>query len=302
MIDSCVSSIAAVTALLWLSAACAAPAQGGPTEPDGPLLRIALVSDTHTNEHASDPDQGRYRGHLDKVIAQVNAAKPDVVLIAGDLTQGGRAEEVEDFLAQIKAFNAPVRYVPGNHDVGDKHLPSKPGAGVTSARVKRYERRLGDSWWAAEVGGTRKVRLIGVNSSLLGSGLPEESAQWTFLERELARPDSPPTLLLMHYPPFVKTPDESGGGYWNIEPAARERFLALIQKPEAHLIGVLTGHLHRTNDVRLGAIRIVTTPPVSFGIPQGKQPEGWTLVTVLPNGELRTEFHAIDGHPVPITP
>jgi len=258
-----------------------------------PLLRIALVSDTHTNRRFSDPDQGRYKGHLDQVIAQVNDAKVDLVLIAGDLTQGGLPTEMEDFTQQIKAFTAPVRYVPGNHDVGDKHLTSKPGAGVTTERVTRFEQRLGASWWSAAFGRRPGVRVIGLNSSLLGSGLPKEASQWAFLEQELTRPDAPPTLLLMHYPPFLKTADEPGGDYWNIEPAPRARLLDLIRRPQSHVIGILTGHLHRGNDVHFGAIRIVTTPPVSFGLPPGKQPEGWTLITVPTKGEIQTEFHAI---------
>lgn len=264
---------------------------------DKPLLRIALVSDTHTNRHDSDPDQGRYKGRLDQTIAQVNAARVDIVLIAGDLTQGGLREEEDDFASQIKGFIAPVRYVAGNHDVGDKHLDSKPGAGVTSARCAQFEKRLGANFWTAEFGAGPHVRVIGLNSSTLGSGLPEEIAQWTFLERELGRTAAPPTLLLTHYPLYLKTPEEPGGDYWNVEPAPRARLLGLIQRPESRVIGVLSGHLHRPNDVHFGTVRMVTTPPVSFGLPPGKQPEGWTLVTVTAKGEVETEFHPLPKSP-----
>ncbi len=95
---------------------------------DLPPVRIALLSDTHTNRKPEDTDQGRYKGHLDTAIAQVNAAKVEVVLIAGDLTQGGGSGEAGDFTAQIKGFAPPVRFVPGNHDVDNKHLPSKPNS------------------------------------------------------------------------------------------------------------------------------------------------------------------------------
>ena len=256
-------------------------------------LRIALLADTHTNRKSADPDQRRYKGRLDQAIAQVNEANVDVVLIAGDLTQGGGRGEAEDFAAQIKGVTPPVRYVPGNHDVGDKHLEAKPGVGVTSARAAQFEKRLGPCWWTAKFGAAENVRVIGINASLLGSGLPEEAAQWTFLEQELARARAPRTLLLMHYPPFLKTPEEAGGDYWNVEPEPRGRLLALLERPEACVIGVLTGHLHRSNDVRLGTIRIVTTPPISFGLPPEKQPEGWTLVTVPARGAIRTEFHPL---------
>ena len=265
------------------------------TRSDEPVqpLRIALLSDTHTNRRAPYTDEAAYRGRLDTAIAQINAARVDAVLIAGDLTEDARPEEMDDFAAQVRGFAAPVRWVPGNHDVGGKKLATRPGVAVTSVRVDQFEKRLGPSWWSASIGSANRVRVIGVNASLLGSGLPEESAQWTFLEKELGRARAPRTLLLMHYPPFVSSPDEPGGDYWNIEPAPRARLIALILQPRARVVGVLSGHLHRWNDTRLGSIRMLTTPPISFGIPAGPQAEGWTLLTVTPGGGLEAEVRPL---------
>ena len=100
-------------------------------------VRIALVSDTHTTRGTAE-DQTLYKGHLDQVIAQVNQAKVDVILIAGDLTQGGKAQDQEDFKAQIKGFTAPVLFVPGNHDIGNKTTSAQPGT-VTSDRIAAFE-------------------------------------------------------------------------------------------------------------------------------------------------------------------
>jgi 3',5'-cyclic AMP phosphodiesterase CpdA len=262
-------------------------------------VRIALVSDTHTNR-STEPDQSRYKTHLTRAIADVNAANVDVVLVAGDLTQSGRPEQMGDFSAQARGFRPGVYVVPGNHDIGEKRLPSKPGGGVTSARVRAYEKKFGRSWWTKNVKG---IRIIGLNASILGSGLPEEEAQWRFLEDELIRFDAPPTLLLMHYPPFTTAVREPGGVYWNIEPGARSRLLSLVDQPTSGVIGFLTGHLHRGNDTVFpsshGPVRIVTTPPVSFGLPAGKQPEGWTLVTVTPAGTVESEFRPIQSIPLP---
>jgi hypothetical protein len=137
----------------------------------------------------------------------------------------------------------------------------------------------------------------------LGSGLPEEEAQWKFLEEQLLQLDAPPTLLLMHYPPFTAAPREPGGGYWNLEPGPRSRLLALVDQPASQVIGILTGHLHRGNEVTFttghGPVRIITTPPVSFGLPAGKQPEGWTLVTVTPENTIQPEFRPIKSIPLP---
>lgn len=254
-----------------------------------PSVRIALVSDPHITRGTNE-DQSQYKGRFDRVIASVNDAKVGLVLIAGDLTEGGRPVDIGDFQAQIKGFQAPVWVVPGNHDVGDKVLPGKKGV-VTSAKVAAYEAAYGPSFWSRTFDG---IRVIGVNSSLLGSGLPVEAEQWKFLERELDKSHKTPTFILMHYPLFQHAPDESGGGYWNIEPAPRARLLNLIARSKS-VRAVFTGHLHHALSGQFGQVFLYTTPPVSFGIPRGKQPEGWTLITVSPDGSITADFHPTDA-------
>src|ERR1041384_4036758 len=74
--------------------------------PEAVAVRFALVSDTHTTR-GTQGDQPLYKGRLDQVIAAVNAADVNAVLIAGDLTQSGKPEEMADFRAQIRGFRAP---------------------------------------------------------------------------------------------------------------------------------------------------------------------------------------------------
>jgi 3',5'-cyclic AMP phosphodiesterase CpdA len=249
-------------------------------------VRIALLSDTHTNRGATD-DLSRYKVHLHQVIEAVNKAGVDLVLVAGDLTQDGKPEEFEDFKAQIRGFRAPVLFVPGNHDVGGKRLPNQSD-GITAERLARYEQAMGPSFYGKTVKG---VRIIGVNASLLGSGLDRESKLWEMLDKELSRPQSRPVLLFMHYPLFLKSPEEAGGDYWNIEPEPRKQLLSLISKGGVRT--VLTAHLHRPLINHLDKMLLYTTPPVSFGLPKEKQPEGWSLITVPKSGEVTAEFYPI---------
>ena len=249
-------------------------------------LRIAFLSDTHTNSNTTG-DQPLYKAHLEEVIQQVNATGVDVVLIAGDLTQGGKAEEMEDFKKQIAAFKAPVLYVPGNHDIGNKHYTGGTNP-VNTVPIAHYEATLGRSFDSWVISG---VRILGVNSPILGSGLPHEADQWKFLEKELAVPSSKPTIVFMHYPPYVTSTDEPGGNYHNVEPEPRARLLKLLKQGGVRTL--LTAHLHRPLTNRYEGLFIYTTPPVSFGLPAGKQPEGWTLVTLPPAGEPQIEFRAV---------
>ena len=165
------------------------------------LARIALVADTHLNLETNGEDAA-FAPHFDKAIAQVNAARVDFVLIAGDLTQSGKPEEYADFKAKLKAFHAPVWFVPGNHDVGNKFNSGK-SEHVTRARVRDYEEKMGPDWFSTNAAG---VRIIGIDSSLLGSGLEREKDMWMFLESELAAPVPVPTLFVHALSAFCERP------------------------------------------------------------------------------------------------
>jgi 3',5'-cyclic AMP phosphodiesterase CpdA len=260
----------------------------------GQLARIALVSDTHTSPNTKKGIT--YAEHLQQVIAQVNSANVDLVLIAGDLTDGGTVEQMGPFKKQIKGFKPPVLFVAGNHDVGAKVFAKGP-APVTMEKVVQFEKNLGPSFFATT---RRGLRIIGVTGSLFGSGLPREKEMWTFLERELDHPKKIPTILFCHYPPFLKKADEPGGVYWNIEPEPRQRLLALIKRGGVRTM--LTGHLHRPLVNRYEGILFVSTIPVSFGLPGGKQAPGWTLVTIPTEGEAQFQFKELSVVPTTTSP
>lgn len=68
--------------------------------------------------HLSDLHFGRDRPELLLPLLQaVNAARPDLVAISGDLTQRARLRQFEAARAFINRIEAPVLCVPGNHDV-----------------------------------------------------------------------------------------------------------------------------------------------------------------------------------------
>src|ERR1039458_1128895 len=81
------------------------------------ITRIAFVSDTHVNLRTNEPGVAYIR-RLDEAMAAINAAKVDLVLIAGDLTDGGKREQMALFKGKVKQLEAPVLFVAGNHDVG----------------------------------------------------------------------------------------------------------------------------------------------------------------------------------------
>lgn len=82
---------------------------------DAGPIRIALLSDIHVGNLAMRPER------LADIVRQVNEAKPDVVLLAGDFiigeSEAGAAERAVD-LAPLSGLSAPggVFAVLGNHD------------------------------------------------------------------------------------------------------------------------------------------------------------------------------------------
>ena len=83
---------------------------------DARPLKIALLSDIHLGNYAMDA------GRLRRIVGQVNAARPDLVLLAGDFVAGhdsaGAAQRAAGLEAPLSQLNAPLGVVAvlGNHD------------------------------------------------------------------------------------------------------------------------------------------------------------------------------------------
>lgn len=81
-------------------------------------VRAAVLSDIHIGSIAMD------EARLARIVAQVNALHPDIVLIAGDFINGYGAEDALEVVAPLtralSRLRAPlgVVAVPGNHDHG----------------------------------------------------------------------------------------------------------------------------------------------------------------------------------------
>jgi len=71
-----------------------------------------------TIAHLSDPHFGRIeRATVQALIASVTEARPDVVVISGDLTQRAKEREFQEARQFLDALPSPQIVVPGNHDV-----------------------------------------------------------------------------------------------------------------------------------------------------------------------------------------
>ena len=73
------------------------------------MRRIAHISDLHFGRH--DP------GVAEDLLTALDALKPDLVAVSGDLTQRARRDEFTAARAFLKRIRQPVLAIPGNHDI-----------------------------------------------------------------------------------------------------------------------------------------------------------------------------------------
>lgn len=79
-----------------------------------PTVRVVHLSDIHVGKHVADLEQ-----HLRRVIGEVNALRPDLIVITGDIVnQGLDASLLPRARALLESLEAPVAIVLGNHDIG----------------------------------------------------------------------------------------------------------------------------------------------------------------------------------------
>ncbi|MGY1749986.1 metallophosphoesterase [Modestobacter sp. SYSU DS0511] len=159
-------------------------------------LRIVTFSDGHLSS--------TYGGRrFERVVETVNAQRPDVVAIVGDLVDGELDELREDVapLADLVSEQG-VFFVTGNHEyfvdtsAWLRHLPT---LGVEVLRNERVELRRGGA----------AVDLAGIDDrTAAGSGLPGHGAD---LDAALdGRDDARPVVLMAHQPVQVEQARAAG--------------------------------------------------------------------------------------------
>jgi 3',5'-cyclic AMP phosphodiesterase CpdA len=93
-----------------------------------------------TIAHLSDLHFGRLdRAIPPALIAAIDAAEPDVVVLSGDLTQRARRREFDDAREFLDDLPSPQIVVPGNHDVPLYNVVAR-----TLTPLARYRRTISD--------------------------------------------------------------------------------------------------------------------------------------------------------------
>jgi 3',5'-cyclic-AMP phosphodiesterase len=227
-------------------------------------FRIAQISDTHLSEA-----RPFFVDNFMQVSAALRAARPDLVLNSGDVSLDGASEEA-DLTASRRLHDAlglPLRFLPGNHDLGDAQETATGGeAPIDSGRRERYVRHFGPDWWSFDVPGWR---VLGINALLLGSDLPAAEQQHEEVRDFVAGLGSRKLALFLHKPLFDQTAAESKISNRFLTLAQRGRLSAMLGAAPAL---IASGHIHQYRATTADGSHHVWAPSTAFVLPERIQP------------------------------
>lgn len=192
---------------------------------------------------------------LDRALQSLAAMwpAPDAVVMSGDLTDCGLAEEY-DILALLirRHLDMPVYLVPGNHDRRE----------VMKQRLGHLPGIADDPDFIQYVVDDFPVRLVMLDSVVPGKGHGELcAARLDFLDRTLAAAPDKPTVVVLHHPPIVCGIRHMDG----INLRNADAFGAVIARhPQVERI--LCGHHHRPITARFAGTIVQVAPSTAHQV------------------------------------
>ena len=169
------------------------------------MIRVAAAGDLHFDSDSA----GTFRPAIEAL-----AGRADVLVLAGDLTKLGRAEEAAVLAAELRDSPVPVVAVLGNHDYHsdrqDEVRRALEGVGVTvlegeASVVEVDGRRLGVAGAKGFGGGFAGACATDFGEPEMKGFIRETKAAADRLGRALASLSTDVRVALMHYSPVKET-------------------------------------------------------------------------------------------------
>jgi 3',5'-cyclic AMP phosphodiesterase CpdA len=259
-------------------------------------FRIAQISDTHLSD-----DKPFFVDNFVRIGEAVRTARPDLVLNSGDISLDGASSETDLLAARAlhDGLDLPVRFLPGNHDLGDSQdAPSHGEGAIDATRRARYLSHFGADWWVLDVPGWR---LLGINAQLLGSDLDAAEHQEDDVVTAIASLGSRRLALFLHKPLFDRTVDETAITGRFINPVPRRLLLMSLGGVMPALVAC--GHVHQYRETWAAGVRHVWGTSTAFVIPDARQPRygvkevGYVEHFFEPDGAHESRLVRVPGVP-----
>lgn len=235
-------------------------------------MLIAQITDTHIQRPGALTygivDTAAMLRNCVTQIVQLDP-QPDLILLTGDLTDLGRAEEYAHLRQLLKPLRQKIIVIPGNHDDREmlraawQDADYLPATGFLHFVLEDYP-----------------LRLIGLDTVVPGEGggaLCDERLAW--LTTVLAQRPAAPTVIMMHHPPFITGIDHMDA----LGLSGREAF-AEIMRGNPQVERVLCGHLHRAIHAQVGGRPALTCPSPAHQVMLGLAPDAPSSFVMEPPG------------------
>ncbi|CAN5569052.1 metallophosphoesterase [soil metagenome] len=241
-------------------------------------LRIVQVSDIHCGEISFEARL------MESFLDRVNKMKPDIVIVAGDLTAAGYDWEFREAAGWLERIEPPMLIIPGNHDsrnVGYIHFERYFGH-----RFSRYRKAFDQ-----ERGARLKASgftVVGVDSSqpdLNDGHVGREHYKW--ISDQFDEPDDFKILAIHHH--LVSIPGT--GRERNIITDAGD-LLAELTKLDVDV--ALSGHKHVPFFWSVNGMLICNSSTATTHRVRGLTPPSWNEIQVDAS-TIKVYLHHEDG-------
>ena len=246
-------------------------------QPEPLLFSFAQMCDTQLGMGGYEHDVKTFGLAVD----QINKMKPDFVVICGDLVGKANEKSWADFKRIKAGFKIPCHCAAGNHDVGNK---------PTAESLRLYRETIGKDYYTIEHKG---YTFVIANTQLWKAPLAGESEKndaWVKSALLEGKKKASPVVFVVHYPLFLKTPDEKEN-YYNIPPEKRMELLKLCD--ENGVVAFLAGHTHKLIINQYKGIQLVNGETTSKNV--DRRPMGFRWWDVAPKGKMVHRFVELEG-------
>jgi 3',5'-cyclic AMP phosphodiesterase CpdA len=230
-------------------------------------MLIAHLSDLHCP--GDNPEQE------DALVTSVSAAKPDLIIVSGDLTHAGRRKEFAAARDLLARFPAPQLVVPGNHDV-----PLLNAVERLQSPFGRFRAAFPPDHQVLEFPG---LAVVGLNTATSMQASLDWSLGWA-MEHRIARAvsalkRSEPSafrIVTCHHPLLMESHDTQRS-------RTRNGPHAFHELAKAGMDMLLHGHLHRQKSRMVtceGRNVTIVGAGTALGDRERGEPSGYNLIAV----------------------
>jgi Icc-related predicted phosphoesterase len=203
----------------------------------GSLIRFAAVGDIHVHKDSA--------GSLRSFFAEASEAA-DALLLCGDLTDYGTAEEAKVLAGELSVVSIPIVAVLGNHD-HESGTPEHVVEVLTRAGVRVLDGEaceiegVGIAGAKGFAGGFGRYTLGAWGEPVTKQFVREAQHEAMKLEAALAKLRTPRRIALVHYSPIQATVQGEPVEIWPFLGSSRLEEPLVRYPPDA----VFHGHAHR---------------------------------------------------------